>query len=264
MVEVEELDAYLPAPRRERLGWLLSIWYAPRRTLTAITRQERAVWLLPLLVISVLALAAVFAAGPLRQAAAAATPQEPPESFQWMTPEQQQQYLDAQASAYGPVQVYVFPAIGALAGAWLRWFLLGAVLHLALTTLGSSHATTITTAYNITAWASLPLALRHLVQIIAMLGGKALINNPGLSGFLAPDGTGWLLFARLLLGAVDLYLIWQIVLMWVGVRTTGMARGKALTAVLVAVLLLVIISALLQFLAAQLAGLDVQSQFMFF
>ncbi len=264
MVEVEELDAYLPAPRRERLIWLLSIWYAPRRTLAAITRQERAVWLLPLLILSVLALATVFAAGPLRQAAAAANPPEPPESFQWMTPEQQQQYLDAQASAYGPVQVYVFPAISALASVWLSWFLLGAVLHLALTTLGSSNSITMTTAYNITAWASLPFALRHLVQLSAMLGGKTLINNPGLSGFLAPDASGWLLFARLLLGAIDLYLIWQIFLLWTGVRVTGMARGKAFTAVLISVLLLVIIGALLQFLAAQLAGLDVQSQFMFF
>lgn len=261
MVEVEELDEYVPAARNERARWLLSIWVKPWRTLQSILREERGVWLLPLLVLSALALAGVFAAGPLRQAAVASVPQEPPPGFEWMTPEQQEQYMQAQASASGPVQTYVFPAIGALAGVWVSWFALGAVLHLALTMLGSRG--TSTSAFNLTAWASLPFALRSLVQLGAMLFGKTLINSGGLSGFIAVDAQGGLLYARLLLAAVDLYLIWQIVLLWIGARASGLPRGKALLGVLASVLLLVGLGALLRFLVAQLAGLSTNGLFFF-
>lgn len=261
MVEVVELDEYVPAARSERLRWLLSIWLKPRRTLQSILREERGVWLLPLLVLSVLALAGVFASAPLRQAAAAAAPVEPPPGFEWMTPEQQQQYMQAQASASGPVQTYVFPAIGALAGVWVSWFVLGAVLHLALTMLGGRG--TNTSAFNLVGWASLPFALRSLVQLAVMLFGKTLIQNSGLSGFLAADAQGWMLYLRLLLTAVDLYLIWQIVLLWLGARVSGLPKGKALLGVLASVLLLVAFGALLRFLVAQLAGLSTNGLFFF-
>lgn len=169
--------------------------------------------------------------------------------------------MQAQASASGPVQTYVFPAIGALAGVWVSWFALGAVLHLALTMLGSRG--TSTSAFNLTAWASLPFALRSLVQLGAMLFGKTLINSGGLSGFVAADAQGGLLYARLLLAAVDLYLIWQIVLLWIGARASGLPRGKALLGVLASVLLLVGLGALLRFLVAQLAGLSTNGLFFF-
>jgi hypothetical protein len=262
MVEVEEFDEYVPAARNERLRWLLSIWYAPARTLQTILREERAVWLIPLLLLSLLALANVFAAGPLRQAAAANAVIEPPPGFEWMSPEQQEQYMQAQASASGPVQVYVFPAIGALSGVWVRWFVLGAVLHLAMTMLGSRG--TSTSAYNLTAWASMPFVVRGVVQLVAMLAGRALIANPGLSGFLPQDAAGGLLFARLLLAAIDIYLIWQIVLLWIGARASGLPRGKALAGVLISVLLLVAVGAGLQFLVAQVAGLSVNGPMFLF
>jgi len=261
MVEVEQLDEYLPAARSERLRWLLSIWLAPRRTLQNILREERGVWLLPLLVLSALALASVFAAGPLHQAAAASNSGQPPEGFEWMTPEQQEQYMQAQASAYGPVQTYVFPAISALAGVWVGWFALGAVLHLALTMLGSRGSST--AAFNLTAWASLPFALRQLVQIAAMLAGRVLITNRGMSGFVAADSTGWVLFARLLLAAVDVYLIWQIALLWLGARLSGLPKGKALLGVLLSVGLIGLVGALLQFLVAQVSGLSTNGIFFF-
>ena len=89
-----------------------------------------------------------------------------------MTPEQQQQYMDAQSSMNGPATIYVFPAIGALAGLWLSWFLLGAFLHLVMTMLGGRG--TNTSAFNIAAWASLPFAIRMIVQIIFMLTNKQL------------------------------------------------------------------------------------------
>ncbi len=261
MVEAEQLDEYVPAARSERLGWLLRIWYAPRRVLQNILREERAVWLLPLLVLSVLALASVFAAGPLRQAAAALNAGGIPEGFEWMTPEQQEQYMQAQASAYGPVQTYVFPAISMLAGVWVGWFALGAVMHLALTMLGSRG--TSNEAFNLTAWASLPFALRGIVQIVAMLVGHTLIANPGLSGFLPTDATGGVLFARLLVAGVDIYLVWQVILLWVGARLSGLPRGKALLGVLLSVVLIGLLGTLLQFLVAQISGLSMNGMFLF-
>lgn len=263
MVEIDDIDVSNAVSGRKRWGWLLTTFARPAKTLQEITREERAVWLIPMLLLTVLTIASVLVAGPLKQQAALAAPVEPPPGFEYMTPEQQEQYMQAQASASGPTQTVLFPAIGKLAALWMGWFILGGILHLALTLLGSRG--TSTAAFNLAAWASLPFAIRIIVQIIAMLTARQLIQSPGLSGFIAADATGLLSFFRSLLGMVDIYLIWQIILLWVGSSSSmGLTKGKALTGVLTTVLLLLAISALPGFLIAQVSGLSVDRPFFLF
>lgn len=264
MVEVEEVDAGFETARRKRFfSWLVTVFVRPGKAMREIASEDRSVWWLPMLLLTVLTLASVLVAGPLRKEKALNAQIQTPDSFQWMTPEQQEQYMQAQKSGAELPKTHIFPAIGSLVGLWLGWFLLGALLHLILTMLGSRS--TNNTIYNIAAWASMPIAIRLIVQIVAMLTTHQLISSPGVSGFLPVDVKGALVFARILLTLVDFYLIWQFILLLVGAfSTSGLTRGKAFSGVLISVLLLLGLSALPGFLAAQLSGLNVSQSFFFF
>ena len=125
--ELENLDVIDERPRRVHFEWLLPTFFRPRRTLTTISEQSHAVWITPLLVLSVLAIVAVLAASPVRQLAAQMGSEIPP-NFEWWSPEQQQQFMEAQANSSGPMFTIVFPALGAVLGLWVSWFLLGSMI----------------------------------------------------------------------------------------------------------------------------------------
>lgn len=262
MAQVEEIDLSVPDSRRMRFDWLLPVIFRPARTMRAVAAEEHAQWLLPMLLLTVLTIIFVIVAGPLRQQAILTAGVELPDSFQYMTPEQQEQFLQAQQSGAGTAQTHIFPGVAAVGGLWLSWFVLGGVLHLVMTLLGSRSSTT--TAYNLASWASMPFALRLIVQMIAMLTTRTLITSPGLSGFVAADASGALAFARIVLSMVDIYLIWQFILLVIGASATGMSRGKAFAGVLIAVLLVLALGALPGFGMAQLSGLNVDRPFIFF
>ena len=252
--ELENLDIVEERPRRVHFEWLLPTFFRPRRTLAKIAEQNHAVWITPLLVLSLLAIVAVLAASPVRQLAAQMGSEIPPD-FEWWSPEQQQQFMEAQANSSGPMFTIVFPALGAVLGLWVSWFLLGSILHLSLTLAGSRSSNT--AALNLVGWASLPYALRSLVQIVGMLLSRSVINAPGLSGFAAEGAAGAAAFAGALLAFVDLYLIWQIILLLVGVvPVSRLARGKAWAAVFISLALILLISAVPALIAAQLGGLS--------
>jgi hypothetical protein len=263
MVEVEELELSTLVTPRKRLEWFFSILVKPAKTIKEIASEDRAAWLLPLLVLTVLTLAIVLVSGPLRQQAILNAPPVLPPSFEYMTPEQQQQYLQAQASAAGDTQIYMFPMIGAATSLWVSWFVLGGILHLLLTMFGSR--TNNTFAFNLAAWASVPFVIRLLVQIVAVLTARQLITSPGLSGFIAADASGAAGFFRIVLSMVDLYLIWQVIILVIGAATiTGLKYSKALAAVLISMVILLALAALPGFIASQINGMNVGRPFIFF
>ncbi|MEN4013860.1 MAG: YIP1 family protein [Bellilinea sp.] len=243
-------------PRRLRFDWLLPVFFRPGRTMKAITAQESGVWLAPLLVLSILALVLTLAGGPARTAASQAQASgELPPDFQYWSPEQQEQYFQSQQNRSSPVVIYVLPALGALAGVWISWILLGSILHLGLTLVGSRGSNT--SALNLAAWASMPLAVRFLVQTVWLLATRQVIQAPGVSGFIAADAAGFQAFLRSLLAHIDLYTLWMVVLLLVGVvPLTGLGKGKAWLAVIVSVLLLLALQSLPAFIGAQLSGLN--------
>jgi hypothetical protein len=263
MVETEELDIRVSRPTPWRFGWLLPLFYRPARTMRQVAAQERPTWLLPLLLLTVFTLVHVMVGGPLRQEAARNAAVQLPENFQYMSPEQQQQYMQALESRANPTMAYVFPAIGALAGLWVSWFLLGGVLHLALTLLGSRG--TSTEAFNIVAWASLPFLIRLVVQIVSMFAARQLVVQPGLAGFIPADAAGGLAYVKGILAMVDLYLVWQVVLLILAAASMqGLTRMKAIFGVLGVVALLLALGALPGFLSGQLSGMNVDRPFFLF
>ncbi len=249
-------------PRRFPLDWIPGILFYPRQTMAKITAQARGVWFTPLLILTLTGLLAVLAAGPLKiQETQMKGPTLPPD-FQYYSPEQQAQVMQAFNATQTPVFIYVFPGLVAVAKVWMSWLVAAGLLHLMVTLLGGRGNTGST--LNLVAWASLPFAIRDIVRLLAMLSNKALIQNPGLAGF-APAGEGRLIvFLTALLSLIDLYAIWYFLLLIVGVRhSSGVSVGKALLATLITVILLLAASAGITFAGSLLGNLNVVRPFFF-
>lgn len=260
MAEIEQ--PALESSRRLPFGWLAGALFRSRATFASIAAQTRPVWLLPLLVYTLTALARVAANGWVRQLSAQSGNIPLPPDFQYYSPEQQAQFMQAMQATSGPVFVYIFPALTAIGAIWLGWLLVSGALHLVFTMVGGRGETL--TSLNLVAWSSLPFSLRELVRVIALLSTRQMIDQPGLSGFIASDAAGFMAYLRAFLALVDIYLIWHIVLLYLGARKgIGVAPGKAWLSILVTMLLVLGLQALLTFLLTQLGGLTIVRPFFF-
>jgi hypothetical protein len=249
-------------PRKMHFDWVFPLFVRPGRTIKTIVTQENGVWFTSLLILSLLAILLVVIGGPAR-VQAAQVGGELPQDFQYWSPDQQEQYFAGQANRSSPLFIYVFPILGVLAGVWFTWFLLGSILHLSLTLSGSRG--TNTAALNLVGWAMLPLALRYIVQGISLLATHQVIQAPGLSGFIAAESGGFMIFLRSVLAHFDIYFLWMVALIMAGVLPlTGLSRGKAWVAVLAAVLIVLALQALPAYLGAALGGLSGSQPFYFF
>ena len=263
MANIEESILPEAPKRRLHLDWILPVVVRPAARLREIMHEEGSSWLTPLLLLSVLMVVAVLVAGPIRIQIAQSTPPTLPADFQYYSPEMQQQFYEANQPNVSPLMIYGFPILGGLAGIWLSWFLLSAILHVMLTLNGSRASRA--ADFSLAGWSMLPYAVRQIVQIGYMLVTHTMITRPGLSGFIPADATGVLAYAGAMLGLVDIYLVWQVVLLIIGATAgSGLKRGKVIGAVLLSVLILMLLQALPAFIGAQLGGLNVDSPVYFF
>lgn len=208
-----------------------------------------------MLILSVTAILVVLVAGYLKSQAAMMGEIPLPPDWQFWTPEMQNDYMQAQQATQGPAFLYIIPMIGSLTALWLGWLLLAALLHFGSTLLGGRGS--MQSALNIVAWASLPFAVRDILRIIFMLAAGHVIVSPGLSGFTSTPG-----FIAQLLTRLDIFLIWQVILLVIGFALTdGLPRSKAVTGVLVVILLVLFAQAGLGALTSGFGGLAVQRPF---
>ena len=242
-------------------SWIPVILLKPRATIQKINKEEKHTWMTPLVVLSVLAILVVIIAAPIRRNAIQMGLTTPPD-FQYYSADQQAQFYNAQATQTSPLFMYVFPVLFGLVAIWLSWFILGSVLHLVLT-LSGSRAMSIK-SYNMVGWAMAPLAVRYLVQIIAMIITRSTINGAGLSGLISAEATGVAAYLAALLGLIDIFFIWQIVLLIMGTSDySGLARKKALSATLLSLFIFMIIFALPGFLQSILSTLSFTRYYFF-
>lgn len=238
--------------------WLLRFLVRPKKTLDMILGEEKANWQTPLLVLAIAGILESFAAGPIKKAAIEMGANLPP-GYEYYSPEQQQQFMQAQASQSSPLFLYIFPILGMLLGILITWFLLRSLLHLSLTLAGSRGKSIL--SGNLAAWSTLPLAIRSLVRFAAMLATKSLISAKGLSGLITP-ATSAGHFTSALLALIDLYFIWQVVLILIGSeKISSLPRIKAWGASLVAIAILLLLQALPGFLSGKLSGLSMTRMF---
>ncbi len=241
--------------------WVLPSFVKPKSTLHTITKQEKSVWLTPLLVLSALIVIAVLISAPI-QRNIIQMGMNIPENFQYFSAEQQAQFMSAQANRTSPLFLYVFPILTRVGGLWISWFLLSSLLHLSLTLSGSRAANT--RSYNLAGWSFLPIGLRVVVQIVAMLISQSVISAPGLSGFVAADAKGVAAFFGALLGLIDIFFVWQVVLLFLGsIPLSGLAKSKAWTATGISVFILMLLQSIPGFLSQALSGLSMSTPFYF-
>lgn len=241
--------------RRFDISRLLRIFNHPRQVFQEMTSETRAGWGTPMLVLTITAIAAGIIAGYLRTRATMMGEISLPKDWQYWTPEMQNNFMQAQQATQGPVFMYIIPLVGSLVSLWLGWLLLAALLHFGSTLLGGRGS--MQSALNIVAWASLPFAIRDILRVIFMLAIGHAISSPGLSGFATTTG-----FVSQLLKPVDIFSIWNIVLLILGFRIAdSLPRTKAVAVVLVIVALVILAQAGLGTLGSRFGGLAVQRPF---
>ncbi len=248
--------------KRFYFNWVPDVFFRPRQAFQNISSVTRGTWTTPLLILCILVLANALIVGRLKNQAALSGEIAYPPDFQYYTPEQQAQYTQAIQSTQSPVFVYVLPSVIALVGTLLGWLFLGGALHL-ITTLFGGRGTT-GKSLDIVAWASLPLALRSAVQIIYMLSTKKLISSPGLSGFSPQGDSGILVFVSLLLELIDIYIIWEICLLVLGVHySTALRSMKSILCVLISFGLFISLQAGIAYAIHMLGNLSITRPFFF-
>lgn len=241
--------------RRFDLPRAQAILFRPRQVFQEMASEARATWLTPMLVLTITAILVVIVAGYLKGRAAMMGEIQLPPDWEYWTPDMQNNYMLAQQARQGPVFVYIMPLISSLAGLWIGWLLLAALLHFGSTLLGGRGS--MQSALNIVAWASLPFAVRDLLRIVFMLSAGHAIISPGFSGFVSTAG-----FVAQLLARLDLFLIWNVILMVIGFGVAdSLPRTKAVAGVLVVMALALLAQAGLGALGAGFGGLAVQRPF---
>lgn len=247
-------------PSRFHFGFIPGVLFRPRRAFERMQAVESPTWLTPMLVLTLTGLIYVAVRGWLQTRAAMMGEVPLPADWQWWTPEMQAQYMQAQAATQGPVFQYVIPAMSMLAGLWIGWVVVGSLLHLAFTMLGGRGSTG--SAMTLVAWAWLPVGVRDLLRVAYMLVAQRAIQSPGLAGF-APVGEGnGPLFLGALLALVDLFLLWQVVLMAIGAHVTEkLSTGKSFLAVLIMVILILLVQAGVGALISSLSSLMITRPF---
>ncbi len=242
-------------------GWIIPLFTRPARTTAAIVTQEKAVWLTPLLILTILVVLAVFIGAPIRRNAIQMGSDLPPD-FQFYTPEMQEQFFAAQAKQTSPLFLFVFPLLSGLVKIWVPWFLLSILMYLSLTLAGSRAGSM--RSYNLVAWSMLPFAIRSLIQILAMLFSKTVVSSPGLSGFIDSGATGISAYFRGVLGFIDIYFVFYIILLLLGsVPLSGLSRSKAWIATAVSVLIVLLLMGIPSLLSSALSGLSLSGGFYF-
>jgi len=210
-------------------------------------------WVTPLLFISFTVIAYSLIAGAIKSQANSSGDVSLPDGWQWWTTEMQNNYMQAIQATQSPTFVYVIPAITSLTNIWITWYILGAMIHLASTLLGGRG--TMNTALVFTSWASLPFAMRDIFRIIFMLIEQRVISSPGLSGFISAASPGGLFLANLFKN-LDVFSLWQIFLLALGVRIFDiLPRGRSFMGVLVTVIILGIARAALATLFTNLGSM---------
>lgn len=242
---------------RWRFDLILSALFHPRRTFPHIVGIDTAVWQTPIFILLISGLLRTLVESALKGTAAVGAVAPGPDYY---SPEQQMQMQQAMTATNSPVFVYVLPAVMTLLAVYLGWLILGWILHLGLTLLGGRGSSQ--QALNLVAWSLLPFVIRDVVRIAAMWLTGQPITMLGLSGFAPVDESNLAVYLAALLRYVDIYLLWHLVLLLVGVRVAeNLGRAKAWSIVLLVVMGLLLLKALPALIAAQFSGLRVMGPF---
>ena len=242
-------------PLRARQGLfrlLFGMIGRPRATLEYLNEHGGRAWWTPAILAVLLLVSSVVVAAPIktqqtRDAVLATQEQSGERQGRELTDEEQAQIVSVAAS---PLITVVFPTAASVAGLVVGWLVRAGGLYLAGMALGGRS--TFRAMFRMVVWTWLPYVLRGLLQTVYILVSGQAIVNPGLSGLVqdnlpigevvvAPPGLGHTLLASFL-SRVDLFLVWNLILLAIGVAVaTRLSRRKAVLVTLAVLLLLTVL-----------------------
>ncbi len=244
---------------KSQAKWFLDIFFRPKRAFQQISEKKNGVWLLPLLIMSVLAIGYASASARANVSFAFDGMQgidiENSEIIVSQDGEDLQYDLsEAEKISSMPESSVFLDSIGSIFRIWLSWGVLAIVLYLSITLFGGR--TENIHLLNMVAWSGMPLALRDFIRIVTVNFMHKPIINPGLSGFVLSQNGYSSLFWNSFLGIVDIYLIWSLVLLVFGGKEISQLNfWKSIKSVLIPAFLLLIIYSLT---SAELISLSLQ------
>jgi len=152
----------------------------------------------------------------------------------------------------------VLAALGGLVSFLLTWLLLGSLVNLLAISFGGQGNTKMAIVFS--AWTCVPLGVRALMQILYLFATGSSINAVGLSGFITSTATTGAVFLQKLLSQIDIYLIWQTVLLVFGLNLiTKLDTKKSILVTVITVVLVVLLKSLLGLGIDKLSNLSINS-----
>ena len=259
------------APAVERWGVARLLWgmvVRPRATLEHLREHEGPTWWLPALLAVLLVVLPIVVAGPItarqaREAVQAAQEQWGEQTGAEASGANEAQMEQAMSIAASPLITLVFPAVSSVFGRAVGWLAWAGALYLAGMAFGGRS--TFGQMFRMVVWTWLPYAVRGLLQTLYILISGQAIANPGLSGLvmetrpvkemvLTPPSPGQTVLAAFL-SRLDLFLVWNLVLLVIGVTVvTRLPRRKAMLVTLGVWLLLTLVGLVPALVSGVLAG----------
>lgn len=204
---------------------LVSMVDRPATTLSYVGQKPGWAWITPALLALVALVVFNIASAPLTSQLALRQAQQQLASL----PPQQAEQAAAQMEKFtSPPVMAAFSTIGGLVALAVIWLISAGILYfLGLVVGGEAN---FAQSFAILAWSWLPYSLRNLV-LAAYVAYSGKMVNQGLSFLVATgdqikDAANWL---YVLLSQVDLFYLWHLILVIVGLATVGrLSRAKAI------------------------------------
>lgn len=225
-------ETVVPSPSVWSL--LVSIIDRPRQTFAAVVEHPRWKWALPLVIAIIgVAVAAIISAPHTAEISELAVKTQLANSG--LSGSDLQDALDQSARFRSPG---FLAATGAVTGALflpIGWLLMGGLFYFLSLVIGADELK-FGTVFNVVAWATIPLALRNIVQsaAIGLLGKFPVYTGLGAlaaSGDLTKDAGNWVLAV---FSFADIFWLWHFGLLVIGLAVvTKFSRTKAFLLALV-------------------------------
>lgn len=149
-------------------------------------------------------------------------------------------------------------ALGSILSFMLTWLILGSIVNLLSISFGGQANTHLALVFA--AWASIPIGVRAIMQILYALATTSSINAVGLSGFAPTTSTNAAIFLEKLLAQIDIYTIWQVILLAIGISVmTKLNNKKPIIVAISSMLIIILIKSLLGLGIDKLSSLEISS-----
>jgi hypothetical protein len=152
----------------------------------------------------------------------------------------------------------VLSALGALISFVLTWLLVGSLANLLSISFGGQGNTKLAIVFA--AWTCVPIGIRSVMQMLYVLATSTSIKSVGLSGFAPSTATTLAILLEKLLAQIDIYSIWQAVLLVIGISVmTKLDTKKSILIAVISIVIVVLVKSLLGLGVEKIASLNVSS-----